>query len=61
MLTIADSTGAAKGLTARPSKRPDAQEGRYYFRYTFPAKGHYALRVFPPSIDSLFELPVDVE
>jgi hypothetical protein len=61
VLTIADATGAAKGLTARPSRRPDAPKGRYYFRYTFPTKGRYTLRVFPPSIDSSFEIPIDVQ
>ncbi|HEX5062404.1 MAG TPA: serine/threonine-protein kinase [Kofleriaceae bacterium] len=68
VLTIGDSTGAAKGLTARPRRTTGANAsatagapGRYYFRYTFPAKGHYTLRVFPPSIDSSFEIPVDVE
>ena len=78
VLTIADSTGAAKGLTARPRRTNPAAgsgsgsasagsasatpvPGRYYFRYTFPAKGRYTLRVFPPSIDSSFEIPVDVE
>jgi serine/threonine-protein kinase len=77
VLTIADATGAAKGLTARPrranpassaspaSASPSAAQpptpGRYYFRYTFPTKGRYTLRVFPPSIDSSFEIPIDVE
>jgi len=57
VLTIADETGSAKGLTARPSRQV---QGRYYFRYTFPKPGRYTLRVFPPSIDSSFEIPVDV-
>jgi serine/threonine-protein kinase len=67
VLTIADETGAAKGLTARPrraSTNPNAEPptpGRYYFRYTFPKPGRYTLRVFPPSIDSSFEIPVDVQ
>jgi serine/threonine protein kinase len=66
VLTIADDTGAAKGLTARPRpsrenpKITTAATGRYYFRYTFPKAGRYTLRVFPPSIDSSFEIPVDV-
>ena len=60
VLTVADETGAAKGLTARPSSRENAQKNRYYFRYTFPTKGHYTLRVFPPSIDSSFEIPIEV-
>ena len=62
VLTIEDETGAAKGLTARPRRNARSdQAGRYYFRYTFPKPGHYTLRVFPPSIDSLFEIPIDVE
>jgi hypothetical protein len=66
VLTIADDSGAAKGLTARPrtvrqGESADDIKGRYYFRHTFPAPGRYTLRVFPPSIDSSFEIPVDVE
>lgn len=69
VLTIADATGAAKGLTARP-RRPregmsaddlEALKGKYYFRHTFKQPGRYVLRVFPPSIDSSFEIPIDVE
>jgi hypothetical protein len=60
VLTIADETGAAKGMTARPRNDPKAVKGRYYFRYTFPKPGHYTLRVFPPSVDSSFEIPIDV-
>lgn len=72
VLTVADSTGAAKGLTARP-RRPRSTSGsssgsgsaapvpgRYYFSFTFPEPGTYVLRVFPPSIDSSFEIPIDV-
>jgi hypothetical protein len=63
VLTIADKTGAAKGLTARPrretAERP-ATPGRYYFRHTFPEPGTYLLRVFPPSIDSSFEIAIEV-
>ncbi len=69
VLTIADETGAAKGLTARPRRvrpnQPATQApptpGRYYVRYTFPKPGRYTLRVFPPSIDSSFEIPIDVQ
>lgn len=57
VVTIADASGAAKGLTARMRNTP----GRYGFRYLFPKPGHYTLRVFPPSVDSVFEIPVDVE
>jgi hypothetical protein len=58
VLTIADDTGAAKGITAKPRGET---KGRYYFRYTFPRPGRYVLRVFPPSIDSSFEIPIDVQ
>ncbi|HSD90259.1 MAG TPA: protein kinase [Kofleriaceae bacterium] len=64
VLTIDDGIGAAKGLTAHPPRSAEAKAstpGRYYFRYTFPHKGHYTLRVFPPSIDSSLEIPVDVD
>jgi len=64
VLTVADGTGAAKGLTARPRRASTSGEpgtpGRYYFRYTFPASGTYVLRVFPPTIVSSFEIPIDV-
>jgi hypothetical protein len=69
VLTIADESGAAKGLTARPRTPRDTMtpediaglKGKYYFRYTFPKAGKYTLRVFPPSIDSSFEIAVDVQ
>ncbi len=69
VLTIADESGAAKGLTARPRAPRDgmtseeiaALKGKYYFKYTFAKPGRYTLRVFPPSVDSSFEIPVDVE
>jgi len=72
VLTIADSTGAAKGLTARPRRPRTASgssgsgsataptPGRYYFAFTFPEPGNYVIRVFPPSIDSSFEIPIEV-
>ncbi len=65
VLTIADKTGAAKGLTARPrrvtaERTEPATPGRYYFRHTFPEPGTYVLRVFPPSIDSSFEILIEV-
>jgi serine/threonine-protein kinase len=56
VVTIADSHGGAKGLTARPH---GDQGGHYAFAYTFPEPGHYVVRVFPPSVDSAFEIPVD--
>jgi hypothetical protein len=64
VLTVADATGAAKGLTARP-RRATAETagtpGRYYFRYTFSAPGTYVLRVFPPSVVSSLEIPIEVK
>ncbi|HUS31936.1 MAG TPA: serine/threonine-protein kinase [Kofleriaceae bacterium] len=62
VLTIADSSGAAKGLTARPRGAADKRvPGRYYFSYSFPQKGHYVVRVFTPASDSTLEIPLDVE
>jgi eukaryotic-like serine/threonine-protein kinase len=69
VLTIADETGAAKGLTARPRTAREGMtaedlaglKGKYYFKYTFPKPGRYTLRVFPPSVDSSFEIPIDVQ
>lgn len=57
VVTVADDHGGAKGLTAQPHGDLD---GHYTFHYTFPAPGKYVLRVFPPSIDSSFAIPVDV-
>ncbi len=57
VVTVADASGAAKGLAAKAR----STKGRYGFRYTFPQAGHYTLRVFPPSVDSVFEIAVDVE
>ncbi len=56
VLTVAGAKGAT-GLSAHP--HGDAI-GHYVFEYTFPSAGHYVLRVFPPSVDSAFELPLDV-
>jgi serine/threonine-protein kinase len=57
VVTISDEAGGAKGLTARPH---GDKNGHYDFHYTFAQPGHYMLRVFPPSIDSAFEIPLDV-
>jgi serine/threonine-protein kinase len=57
VVTIADDKNTAKGLTARPH---GDEGGHYSFRYTFPTPGKYIVRVFPPSVDSAFEIPVDV-
>jgi hypothetical protein len=56
VLTIADDHNGVKGLTAQPRKTP----GQYSFRYSFPRAGSYTLRVFPPSIDSSFEIPLEI-
>jgi serine/threonine-protein kinase len=62
ILTIADATGAAKGLTARPRDAADKRvPGRYYFSYTFAQSGRYIVRVFTPGSDSTLEIPLDVE
>jgi serine/threonine protein kinase len=58
VITIADASGTAKGLVARPRGET---KGRYYFSHTYPAPGTYTLRVFPPSIDSVFEIPIEVQ
>ncbi len=57
VLTIEDDHGQTKGLSAKPHKG----DGHYSFSYAFPRAGHYTLRVFPPSVDSSFEIPLDVE
>lgn len=56
VVTVADARGA-KGLSAKPH---GDHAGHYTFTYTFPSAGHYIVRVFPPSVDSAFELPLDV-
>ncbi len=58
VVTISDEHGGAKGLTARP--HGDAV-GHYDFTYAFPQPGAYTLRIFPPSVDSAFEIPLDVQ
>ncbi len=57
VVTIADDRGAVTGLTAHSHIE---NSGHFGFRYTFPRAGHYVLRVFPPSADSSFEIPLDV-
>jgi serine/threonine protein kinase len=56
VVTMADAKGAT-GVSARPHGN---HAGHYAFEYRFPAAGHYVMRVFPPSVDSVFELPLDV-
>ena len=56
VLTIEDDRGQTKGLSAKPHRG----DGHYAFTYAFPHAGHYVLRVFPPSVDSSFEIPLDV-
>ena len=57
VVTIADEHNGAKGITAMPH---GDESGHYAFFYTFPSAGRYVIRVFPPSVDSAFEIPVDV-
>jgi hypothetical protein len=57
VLTVGDEHGIHKGLTAHPRHN---HPGEYAFSYQFPHPGHYVLRVFPPSMDSSFEIPMDV-
>jgi serine/threonine protein kinase len=57
IVTVSDAHGA-KGLSAKPH---GDHAGHYTFSYTFPAAGHYVVRVFPPSVDSAFEVPLDVK
>ena len=57
VVTVTDDHGAVTGLAAHPHAE---HSGHYGFRYTFPRAGHYILRVFPPSDDSAFEIPLDV-
>jgi len=56
VVTVANARGAT-GLNAHPH---GDEPGHYALAYTFPAAGHYVVRVFPPSVDSAFELPLDV-
>ena len=56
VVSVSDGKRAA-GLSAQPH---GDKPGHYVFDYQFPAAGHYVLRVFPPSVDSAFELPLDV-
>ena len=56
--TITDDHGVAKGLSAPTHGR---ERGHYTFTYAFPQPGTYVVRVFPPSIDSSFELTLRVE
>jgi hypothetical protein len=56
VMTIEDDRHVTKGLSASPHKG----SGHYGFSYTFPRPGHYVMRVFPPSVDSSFVIPLDV-
>jgi hypothetical protein len=55
VVTIADASGPT-GLVAHPRHRGPG----YAFNYTFPHPGQYVMRVFPPSVASAFEIPLDV-
>ncbi|MEO6774783.1 MAG: protein kinase [Kofleriaceae bacterium] len=56
VVTVVSNTGAT-GLVAHPRSRGPG----YAFRYTFPHPGRYTLKVFPPSVASAFEIPLDVK
>ena len=56
VVTVSDGKHA-NGLSAQPH---GDKPGHYVFTYDFPTAGHYVVRVFPPSVDSAFELPLDV-
>lgn len=56
VVTIADASGPT-GLVAHPRRNGPG----YAFKYTFPHPGHYVVRVFPPSVASAFEIPLDVK
>ena len=58
VVTLTDDAGVARGLHALPH---GDGHGHYDFHYSFPAPGHYLMRVFPPSIDSAFEIDLDVK
>ncbi|HEY6036014.1 MAG TPA: hypothetical protein VIV58_17180, partial [Kofleriaceae bacterium] len=55
VVTIVSDTGST-GLVAHPRSRGPG----YVFRYTFPHPGQYTLKVFPPSVASAFDIPLDV-
>jgi len=55
VVTIVSDAGST-GLVAHPRTRGAG----YAFRYTFPHPGQYTLKVFPPSVASAFEIPLDV-
>jgi serine/threonine protein kinase len=57
VVTVSDDKGNAKGLVASPH---GSDQSHYGFEYAFPQPGHYVIQVFPPSVDSSFEIPVDV-
>ena len=57
VITVEDPHGMAVGITAPAAKKT---RGRYWFRHTFEAPGHYVLRVFPPEGASVFTIDVDV-
>jgi tRNA A-37 threonylcarbamoyl transferase component Bud32 len=55
VVTVVSDSGAT-GLVAHPRQKGPG----YAFRYTFPHPGRYRLKVFPPSVASAFEIPLDV-
>jgi tRNA A-37 threonylcarbamoyl transferase component Bud32 len=57
VVTVEDPHGMAVGITAPAANKI---RGRYWFKHTFEAPGHYVLRVFPPEGASVFTIDVDV-
>ncbi len=57
VVTIEDPRGETRGVTATPH----GEAGHFGFHHVFPAPGHYTVRVFPPSVDSAFEIDLDVK
>jgi len=57
VVTIEDPRGETRGVTATPHGH---EAGHFGFHHVFPAAGHYIVRVFPPSVDSAFEIDLDV-
>jgi hypothetical protein len=57
VVTITDALDGTKGIVAMPH---DKHKGHYDFHYTFDKPGHYVMHVFPPSVDSQFDIAVDV-
>src|SRR5262249_12550232 len=55
VVTIEDPQGTARGFTATPRR----QAGTFGFRYKFPQRGRYLVRVFPPAGDARLEVTLE--